>query len=219
MSIYSPEAPAGCYPNRREPSTIDPMGFSNRSAPQATRHDERVFIGASYLDIAEADADFEALRQFYADLVVASGFDAVTVGRKASGEVRFHREPERSSDSAADDRATPSLAAGLGAALFPSVAADIPIRRLEEREILGTVAGVVAIALGRSGLSEFGDQLDSSSAGLIAVVTAEQQDRIGAVLINAHATIARMASVDVEQIERTTDQVHRAASKRRRTTP
>jgi len=195
------------------------MGFSNRSAPQAMRPDERVFIGASYLDLAEADADFEAVRQSYVDLGAASGFDAVTVGRKASGEVRFHREPDRSRGSAADDHVPPSLAAGLGAALFPSVTTDIPIGRLEEREILGTVAGIVAIALGRSGLSEFGDQLDSSSASLIAVAAAEQQDRIRAVLINAHAMIARVASVDVGQVQRTTDQVQRAASKRRRARP
>ena len=219
MTTYPLEAPSGCYPNRRRPSTIEPMGFSNRSAPPATTPDERVFIGASYLDLAEADADFEALRQSWVDLCAAADFDAVTIGRKASGEVRFHREPDRSQGSVAGDHAAPSLAAGLGAALFPSVAADIPVGRLEEREILGTVAGVVAIALGRSGLSEFGDQLDSSSAGLIAVGTAEQQDRIRTALTNAHATIARVGSVDVERIVQTTDRVHRAASKRRRTTP
>ena len=178
--------------------------------------DERVFIAASYLDVAEADADFAALRQWYVDLGAASGFDVVTIGRKASGEVRFHREPDRSQGSGGDDHDAPGLAAGLGAALFPSVAADIPFGRLEEREILGTVAGVVAIAFGRSGISEFGDHLDSSSAGLIAAATTEQQDRIRAVLANAHATIARVASVDIELIVRRTDQLHRAASKRRR---
>jgi len=195
------------------------MGSSNRSAPPATTPDERVFIGASYLDLAEADADFEALRQSCVDLCGAADFDAVTIGRKASGEVRFHREPDRSQGSVAGDHAASSLAAGLGAALFPSVAADIPAGRLEEREILGTVAGVVAIALGRSGLSKFGDQLDSSSAGLIAVGTADQQDRIRTALTNAHATIVWVASVDVEPIVRTTDKAHRAASRRRRTTP
>ena len=195
------------------------MGSSNRSAPPATTPDERVFIGASYLDLAEADADFEALRQSCVDLCGAADFDAVTIGRKASGEVRFHREPDRSQGSVAGDHAASSLAAGLGAALFPSVAADIPAGRLEEREILGTVAGVVAIALGRSGLSKFGDQLDSSSAGLIAVGTADQQDLIRTALTNAHATIVWVASVNVEPIVRTTDKAHRAASKRRRTTP
>ena len=65
--------------------------------------DERVFLAASYLDVAEAEADFEALRQLYVDLGEAAGFDAVTIGRKASGEVRFHREPDRPPGSDADE--------------------------------------------------------------------------------------------------------------------
>ena len=181
--------------------------------------DVRVFIGATYLDLAEADADFEALRQMYVDLGARRGFDAVTVGRKASGEVRFHRESDRSQGSAAHDHADPDLAAGLAAALFPSVAADSPIGRRVEREILGTVAGMVAIALGRSGLSDLGTHLDSSSASLIAAATVEQQGRILDVLTNAHATITRSATVDIETIVRTTDRLHRAASKGRRKTP
>jgi len=193
------------------------MGSLNRSVVEAMP-DERVFLAASYLDVAEAEADFGALRQFYVDLGEAPGFDAVTIGRKASGEVRFHREPDRPQGSAADEHVAPSLAAGLAAALFPSVASDIPVGRLREREILATSAGVVAIALGRSGLSELGKQLDSSSAGLIAAAPAEQQDRIRAVLTNAHATIARVASVDIEPIARITDHLQRAASKRRRET-
>jgi len=193
------------------------MDSSNRSAVEATP-DTRVFLGASYLDVAEAEADFEALQQSYVDLDEAAAFDAVTIGRKASGEVRFHREPDRSPGSAGDDHVAPSLAAGLAAALFPSVAADIPVGRLEDRETLGTVAGVVATALGRRDLSELGEHLDSWSAGLIAVATAEQQDRITAVLTNAHTTISRVAWVDIEPIVRLTDHLHRAASKRRRET-
>ena len=193
------------------------MGSLNRSVVEAMP-DERVFLAASYLDVAEAEADFEALRRLYVDLGEAAGFDAVTIGRKASGEVRFHREPDRPPGSDADEHIAPSLAAGLAAALFPSVAADSPVGRLEEREILGTEAGVVAIALSRTDLSELGEHLDSSSAGLIAVATAEHQDRITAVLTTAHRTIARVASVDVEPIVRLADRLHRAASKRRRKT-
>ena len=179
--------------------------------------DERVFIAASYLDLSEADADFGALQQLYVDLGPASSFDAVTIGRKASGEVRFHREPNRLQGSAADDQATTrSLAAGLAAALFPSVAADIPLGRLRERETLGTVAGVVAIALGRNGLTELGEHLDSSSAGLIAVSTDEHQDRIRAALTNARDTITRAASLDIEPIRHRTDYLQRAASRKRR---
>ena len=199
-------------------STIRQMGFSEHSAREASIPTERVFVAASYRDLADANADFAALRQLYADLGATGDFDAVTVGRKASGEVRLHQEPDRSQDSPTDDRPTFSLAAGLAAALFPSVAADIPIRRLDERKILGTVGGVVAIALGRDDLSELGTHLDSSSAGLIGAAQVAHQDRIRAVLTNAHATVVRVASVDVAQIVRLTDHLRRAADKRRRET-
>ena len=102
------------------------MGSLNRSVVEAMP-EARVFLAASYLDVAEAEADFEALRRLYVDLGEAAGFDAVTIGRKASGEVRFHREPDRPPGSDADEHIAPSLAAGLAAALFPSVAADSPV--------------------------------------------------------------------------------------------
>ena len=180
--------------------------------------DERVFIGASYLDLPAADADFEAMRQSYIDRGAASAFDAVTIGRKASGEARFHLEPDRSQGSVADDHVAPGLAAGLGAALFPSVAADTPVEWRVEREMVGTVAGVVAIAIGRTGIKDLGAHLDSSSAALIAAAPADEQDRILALLTNANGTVARSATVDIETLERTTDGLRRAASKRRRRT-
>ncbi|MDH3683494.1 MAG: hypothetical protein OEV40_26540 [Acidimicrobiia bacterium] len=193
------------------------MGSLTRSSVEALTPHERVFIGAGYVDLSEADADYQALRQLYLDLGAPGAFDAVTIGRKASGEVRFHREPDYSQDPAADEPAAPSLAAGLGAALFPSVAADIPVGRLVERKTLGTVAGVVAIALGRRSLADLGAHLDHWSAGLIVAAAVEQQHRILSVLTNTHGTIARSATVDVETLERTTDRLRRAASRRPQT--
>jgi hypothetical protein len=194
------------------------MGSSTHSSLEASAHDERVFIGATYVDLSEADADYQALRQWYVDLGAPRAFDAVTLGRKASGEVRFHREPDRPPESAADERGSPSLAAGLGAALFPSVAADIPVGRQVEREILSAAAGVVSIAVGRSGLSDLGTHLDSSPAGLIVAAAADQQDGILAALTNAHSTIARPATVDAEKIATLADHLEGAASRRRRRT-
>jgi hypothetical protein len=194
------------------------MGSSTHSSLQASAHDERVFIGATYVDLPEADADYQALRQWYVDLGAPQAFDAVTLGRKASGAVRFHREPDRPPGSVADEPGSPSLAAGLGAALFPSVAADIPVGRQAEREILGAVAGVVAVAVGRSGLRALGTRLDSSPAGLIVAAAADQRDEILAALTNAHSTIARLATVDAKEIATLTDHLEGAASRRRRRT-
>jgi hypothetical protein len=175
---------------------------------------ERVFIGASYLDISEADADFQAIQQLYLEQGAPRAFDAVTIGRKASGESRFHRESGCPQDSAWDEPAASGLAAGLGAALFPSVAADIPVGRLSERKILGTVAGVVAIALGRRSTAELGAHLDASAASLIVAAEAHLHDRILATLTKASSTVARSATVDTETVEQEWRQLQRSASRR-----
>lgn len=193
------------------------MGSSTR-ASVTSASDEHLFIGATYRDLPGADADFEALRQLYADAESPSAFDAVTIGRKASGEVRLHREPDHGRSQERDEPAAPSLAAGLAAALYPSVASDIPARRLAEREILGAVAGVVAIALGRADLQEVGTLLDSSTAGLIVAATSDRQGAVRAMLANADRTIARSAIVDADKIERIVGQFDRAALRRRHQT-
>lgn len=177
------------------------MGSSTHSSTDTSVLRERVFIGASYLDIPQADADFHAIRRLRVALGAPRTFDAVTIGRKASGETRFHRESVCPEDSTGDDRAAPGLAAGLGAALFPSVAADIPAARVSERKTLGKVAGIVAIALGRSGIAELGAHLDASAAGLIVAAEAHLQDRILATLTKARSTIARSAAVDTGTVE------------------
>ena len=91
---------------------------------------EHLFIGATSRDLPGADADFETLRQLHTDEDHAVTLDAVTIGRMASGEVRFHRESGDFRGPKRDEPPAPNLAAGLAAALFPSVAADIPAGRL-----------------------------------------------------------------------------------------
>ena len=191
---------------------------SSTRASVTSASDEHLFIGATYRDLPGADADFEALRQLYTDVGSPAALDAVTIGRKASGEVRFHRESGDARGLERGEPAAPGLAAGLAAALYPSVASDIPARRLAEREILSAVAGVVGIALGRASLQEVGTVLDSSTAILIVAATSDRQGAVRAVLANADSTVARSAIIDADKIERMAGQLDRAALRRGRQT-
>jgi len=108
---------------------------SSTNASGASVSGEHLFIGATSRDLPGADADFETLRQLHTDedhavTLDAVTLDAVTIGRMASGEVRFHRESGDFRGPKRDEPPAPNLAAGLAAALFPSVAADIPAGRL-----------------------------------------------------------------------------------------
>lgn len=132
-----------------------------------------VFVAVGVRDLAAADATL-------ADVLArsatpgASPLDAVSVGRKASGEWRFHRE----SPAAGIAGTSVSLAAGLAAALFPSVGADQPASRAAERAVLAAVAGRVAGALGRSQLLELGELLDASAAAVIVAVPSADDEAV-----------------------------------------
>lgn len=160
-----------------------------------------IFIAAPYIDLSRVDADCEVLQRLLDDAANTDGLDCVGLGRKASGEVRFHREHHRGRSPGPAAGPSWSLAPGLALALYPSIAGDIPASRVMEREIFGAVAGVVAGALGRAALHDLGLSLDSFPAGLIATTTLGGEDRVCAALTNAESSMSRRASVDVEAVE------------------
>ncbi len=108
--------------------------------------DEYAFMVATYVDLAAADADYSAVHQLFSGFDPSMAFDAVTVGRKASIEIRFGQRP---AGDRSPDGPSWSLAEGLAAALFPSVGADAPATQLAAREILSDVSGEVSRRLGR----------------------------------------------------------------------
>ena len=57
--------------------------------------DEYAFVVATYVDLAAADADYSAVQQLFSGFDSSIAFDAVTVGRKASGETRLGQRPAR----------------------------------------------------------------------------------------------------------------------------
>ncbi len=111
--------------------------------------DEYAFMVATYVDLAAADADYSAVHQLFSGFDPSMAFDAVTVGRKASIEIRFGQRP---AGDRSPDGPSWSLAEGLAAALFPSVGADAPATQLAAREILSAVSGEVSRRLGRDAL-------------------------------------------------------------------
>jgi hypothetical protein len=164
--------------------------------------DDYSFLTANYVDLAEADGDYAALRRLYDDLAAPHEFDAVTIGRKASGEARFHLGHEDGRGVGGVDSTSWSLAAGLAAALFPSVGADAPAFLSNQRAILGAVAGEVGWALGRNDLMALGSHLDESRAGLVVVTRAEHETHIRGALCHARIVRTRSAALDLDRVRR-----------------
>ena len=155
--------------------------------------DDRSFLAATYTDLAQADGDYATLRRLYEEFGAPLEFDAVTIGHKASGEARFHSGRQE----------TWSLAAGLAAALLPSVGADAPSSLMAQRAVLCAVAGEVGRALGRRDLMVLGSHVDESPAALLVAAKAEHGSRIRDALHHARSVLVRSADVDLDLIRRT----------------
>lgn len=161
--------------------------------------DDIVFVVATYRDVAEARGDHEALLRFFDELGRPNEADAVTLGRRASGEARFDSEGPR---AVAGTGLSSSLAAGLAAALFPSVGADVPASRVTELAVLGVVAGQVGRAVGRTDLMMLGDHLDRWPAGLIVAAPIALDDPVQQVLRRASSMRRHSVSIDVVGLQR-----------------
>ena len=162
----------------------------------------QLFVTADYLDPSQADGGRVALRRLYAELGAPHEFDAVTIARKASGEARFYAAEQDGRRSGEADDTTWSLAAGLAAALFPSVGADDLSRLAIRRTVLAAVAGEVGRSLGRRALMALGSQLDDSGAGLVVAARAERGTQVLDVLRHARGVATWRAVVDVVRVER-----------------
>ena len=164
--------------------------------------DDLSFITATYTDVSQADGDNAAIRRLYAELGVPHELDAVIVGHKASGEARFYSSDRDGGRPDADEPATWSLAAGLAAALFPSVVADSPRSLVVQRTVLGAVAGEVARALGRRDLMALGSHVDDVPAALIVVAKTQHEKGVREALSHTGSVLARSAAVDLDLIRR-----------------
>jgi len=172
--------------------------------------DRQALMVGTYSDLTIADADYAALRRLYDSLGAPHDFDAVTIARKTSGEVRFHLGLEDGRGSGGTDDTTWSVAAGLAAALFPSVGADSPSSRSLQLEVLAAVAGTIAQSTGRAGLMSLGSHLDESPAALLAAASPEHESCVREALSQPRNLMAKWATVDLAFIEDTA----RAAQRR-----
>ena len=176
---------------------IGPPDVTPKAAVKGMMTESFVFVVAAVGDLSAADAVIDALTTS-ARTAVGERLDIVSVGRKASGEVRFHREGSGHPSSGSRWNA----AAGLAAVLFPSVGADEPSTRSAERAVLAAVSGRVAAAIGRTGLKEFGELLDTTSAAVIVVTATGRHDAVVESLLDWPLVATRTGELDVPDLDR-----------------
>jgi uncharacterized membrane protein len=86
-----------------------------------TEPDTLLVMAASYDDLAEAEADYEAVKALYYDVKSSHDFDAAVIQRDEQGDVKVVKKHEQPTRHGVAHGMGLGLAIGAAAAIFPAI--------------------------------------------------------------------------------------------------
>ena len=131
------------------------------------------YVGV-YNSAADADADYQAVKDLHTKEHLIDAYDAAVVERRADGKVKITKKHE-----------TPTRVGGV----------------LGGGAVLGAVAGHAAAGMSRKDLKELGEHLDAGQAGLVVVAVSDMGAKIEREMKRARKVEARELKADTASIE------------------
>jgi len=164
------------------------------------------FVGV-YDDVADAEADYQLVKELHTEAELIDAYDAAVVERKADGKTKIVKKHETPTRMGGVLGGGVGLATGLVVALFPfaAVGGGLLAGTAADGAILGAVAGHAAAGMSRDDLKALGEHLDAGQAGLVVVAVSD----MGAKVERAKE---RAAKVEQREIEADTSQIERDAA-------
>jgi uncharacterized membrane protein len=148
--------------------------------------DTFIIFAASYNTLGAAEADYQAVREFYAASGLIDTYDAAVITRDADGKVRIVAKHEQPTRTGAWRGLGIGLAGGALVALFPAVGlgAGLLLGSVSGAGI-GALAGHVTAGLRRADLKDLGELLDDGHSGLVVVAASDLERRVEQVIRRA----------------------------------
>jgi uncharacterized membrane protein len=161
----------------------------------------RYVLAASYDDVGDALAEYEAINAAFRHVGASHDFDATVVARDEAGKVQIVRRRDEPARHALDRGLGWGFAAGAVAALFPAVGI---IGALAvgggAGAAFGAVAGHAASAISRDDLKALGEVLDRGDAGLVVFYGPDMADRVTTSIRAATATVRATTDVSLDAL-------------------
>ncbi|GAA0464218.1 hypothetical protein Ade02nite_31140 [Paractinoplanes deccanensis] len=161
-----------------------------------------VYVGV-YPTVAQAEADYDVVKELHRKADLIDAYDAAVVERRADGKskiVKRHETPTRVGGVLGGGL---GLATGLVVALFPfaAIGGGLLAATTGGGAVLGALAGHAAAGMSRSDLKELGEHLDEGQAGLVVVAVADMGAKVERALKNAEKVESRELRADTAEIE------------------
>jgi uncharacterized membrane protein len=158
-------------------------------------------LAASYDDVKDALAEYEAIEAAWRHVSSSHDFDATVVAKDATGKVQIVRRHDEPTRHGAATGLGWGLATGAVVALFPAVGILGALAAGGGAgAALGAVAGHASGALSRDDLKALGEVLDRGDAGLVVVFPPGMADRVSTSVTAASSKVHATADITGEQL-------------------
>lgn len=172
-----------------------------------------VYVGV-YGNVADAEADYEVVKELHTEAGLIDAYDAAIVERREDGKVKLGKKHETPTRVGGVLGGGIGLATGLVVVLFPfaAVGGGLLLGTTAGGAILGAVAGHAAAGMSRHDLKELGEHLDAGQAGLVVVAVSDMEAKVERAMKRAEKLEQKQLKVDHEEIERDAAEAEQAES-------
>ncbi len=161
------------------------------------------YVGV-YGSTADAEADYEVVKDLHTEAGLIDAYDAAVVERREDGKTRIVKKHETPTREGGVLGGGIGLATGLVVALFPfaAIGGGLLAATTGGGAILGAVAGHAAAGMSRHYLKELGEALDEGQAGLVVVAVSDMGAKVERAMNRAAKLQQRELKADTNEIER-----------------
>ena len=162
-----------------------------------------VYAGV-YENLADAEADYELVRELHVEADLIDAYDAAVVERRDDGKVKIVKKHETPTRVGGVLGGGIGLATGVVVVLFPfaAVGGGLLLGTAAGGAILGAVAGHAAAGMSRGDLKELGEHLDAGQAGLVVVAVSDMGAKVEKAMKRAQKVQEKQIKADTEAIEK-----------------
>jgi uncharacterized membrane protein len=155
--------------------------------------DTLIVLGASYDSLADAEADYEAVKDLYDEVGVGHTFDAAV--SSADPTARSRSSPSTSSPPVT--RPGPASPSGFLAAILPGIGLGVGAA---VGAGVGAVTGHIKGGMSNDDLRELGAVLDRGEAGLVVLYATNMADQIAASIKAENRYISEAIDADADDL-------------------
>jgi uncharacterized membrane protein len=160
------------------------------------------YVGV-YDNAADADDDYQVVKDLHTKEGLIDAYDAAVVERRADGKVKITKKHETPTRVGGVLGGGVGLATGLVVVLFPfaAIGGGLLLATTAGGAVLGAVAGHAAAGMSRHDLKELGEHLDTGQAGLVVVGVSDMGAKIERSMRKARKVEAKELKADNAEIE------------------